>query len=140
MLSRESKRGIIGLTIAVVLLIGGVVFVLLGRKPVHAPTVDTSAPSEQAAPQEPTTPAALIVRYEGQEGQTALALLKQGHRVETKTFSGIGEFVESIDGVRPPEGYFWKFFINDQDASVGAGDYVTKKGDLLEWRIEKIQQ
>jgi hypothetical protein len=78
--------------------------------------------------------------YQGLEGVDALTLLKQMHKVETKDFGkDLGEFVESIEGVKPGKDEFWSFYVNGKQAQVGASSYVTKKGDVIEWRLEKIQ-
>lgn len=79
------------------------------------------------------------IKYNGQEGKNALELLKAKYMVETKSYGSAGEFVESINGVRPDTKHFWKFFINGKSASVGAGSYVTKSADVLEWKLDAIQ-
>ncbi len=74
------------------------------------------------------------------ENKTALDLLKSGHNVETKSFSGVGEFVESINGVKADgKKEFWAFYLNGQQAQVGASDYKPKNGDVIEWKVEKIK-
>jgi hypothetical protein len=80
------------------------------------------------------------VSYEGKNDKTALELLKGAHTVETKDFSGMGEFVTSIDGVRVEDGKnFWAFYVGGAMASEGAGTYKTKDGEKIEWRLENIQ-
>lgn len=79
-----------------------------------------------------------VVTYRGEEGKTALAILKSSHEVGTKTFDGIGEMVTSIDGVEPDSNHFWAFYVNDKQAEVGAGQYQTKDGDTVTWKLEKI--
>lgn len=80
------------------------------------------------------------IRYGGVEGQNALALLKAGYVVETKDFSGLGEFVVSIDGVTPdPNRSFWSFYVNGSQSQVGASQYQTKASDVIEWKIEEIK-
>ena len=69
---------------------------------------------------------------------TALMLLKSGHKVETKNYSGIGEFVESIDGIMPDSQHFWAFYVNGKSSNVGASSYVLKSGDKTEWKLEAI--
>lgn len=71
--------------------------------------------------------------------ETALQLLKSGHQVQTKDFGkDLGEFVESIDGIKPGKDRFWAFYINGRSSSVGASSYAPKAGDRLEWKLEKI--
>jgi len=78
------------------------------------------------------------ISYVGVEGKNALELLKSSHQVETQKFS-FGEMVQSIDGVKAPATDFWAFYINGKQAEVGAGDYQTKSGDKLSWKLQKIE-
>lgn len=78
------------------------------------------------------------ISYVGVEGKNALELLKSSHQVETQSFS-FGEMVQSIDGIKSPASHFWAFYVNDKKAEVGAGDYQTKTGDTLSWKLEKIE-
>ncbi|MCL2173889.1 DUF4430 domain-containing protein [Candidatus Saccharibacteria bacterium] len=80
------------------------------------------------------------VSYDGQNDKTALELLKDNHLVETKDFSGMGEFVTAIDGVAAEDGKnFWAFYVDGEMAMEGAGTYKTKDGEKIEWRLEEIQ-
>ncbi|MCL2451963.1 DUF4430 domain-containing protein [Candidatus Saccharibacteria bacterium] len=80
------------------------------------------------------------VSYEGKDGKTALALLKKKHAVETKEFTGMGEFVTAIDGVKAEDGKnFWAFYVDGEMATEGASTYETKSGEKIEWRLEDIQ-
>ncbi len=79
-----------------------------------------------------------LFSFYADENKTALDLLKSGHKVETKSFSGIGEFVESINNKKPESDEFWAFYVNGKQAQVGAGDYKPVNGDSIEWKLEKI--
>lgn len=72
------------------------------------------------------------------ENKTALDILKSGHEVETKSFSGVGEFVESINGRKPDIDEFWAFYVNGEQTQIGAADYKPVNGDNIEWKLEKI--
>ncbi len=100
--------------------------------PVASTTTKTVIPAK-----EPQV-ANLEVKYNGQEGKNALELIKLSYKVESKSFGSAGEFVESINGVKPDAQHFWKFFVNGKASSVGAGSYVTKSADVLEWKLDKI--
>lgn len=102
--------------------------------PYRQPGPPPEAPQNEISQLPPT-----YVSYKGAEGQTALALLKATHRIETKTYSGIGDFVESIDGQKGDSGHFWSFYVNGKAATVGASSYVTKTGDVIEWKFEEIK-
>lgn len=79
------------------------------------------------------------INYQGVEGQSALDLLKASHTVESTTYD-FGDFVTSIDG-QASDGTtnFWAFYVNGEQSQVGASDYQTKNGDVIEWRLETIQ-
>jgi uncharacterized protein YxeA len=76
------------------------------------------------------------VSYDGQEGKTALELLKQNAEVVTKD-SAYGPYVDSINNVQGgTDGKYWAFYVNGQMAQVGADAYQTKTGDKIEWKFE----
>jgi len=76
--------------------------------------------------------------YQIAEGKNALDLLKSTHQVTTKEYSGIGEFVESIDGIKPDNKHFWAFYVNGASSNVGASAYILKDNDKIEWKLEAI--
>ena len=93
------------------------------RTAVATPKAETSSREER-----------LLLSYAGEEGRTALELLKARARVRTST-SDLGELVEEINGVRTGEGYSLIYFVNGAMAKTGAGNYVTRTGDRIEWRL-----
>jgi len=74
-----------------------------------------------------------------ESGQTALQLLKAKYQVETKEFTGLGEFVTSINGLSSDDKHFWAFYVNGEMAQVGAGQYRSAEGDHIEWKLEEIK-
>lgn len=100
-------------------------------------------PQQSAAPQQQqqqdATPVDKPVEYKGAEGKNALELLKQSHKVETKSYEGLGELVTSIDGVSAASNQFWALYINGQQSQVGASAYMTKDGDTIVWKHEEIK-
>jgi hypothetical protein len=86
----------------------------------------------------PAAPAQ-YVSYKGQDGKNALDLLKATHKVEVKVYSGIGEFVDGIDGLKSDTKHFWSFYVNGKQSTVGAGSYTTKTTDTIEWKFEQIK-
>ncbi|MBI3952731.1 MAG: DUF4430 domain-containing protein [Candidatus Doudnabacteria bacterium] len=98
-----------------------------------------SAPTNQDANNVQTQQKNSSITYQGVEGKTALELLKASHQVETKSYS-FGDMVVAIDGVSPDQTKaFWSFYVNGSQAQVGAGSYVTKSGDVIEWKLEFIK-
>lgn len=78
------------------------------------------------------------VTYQGQDGKTALELLKNAYKTETESFS-FGDMVTSIEGVKAGSNQFWAFSVNGQTSNEGAGTYVTKSTDTISWKLENIQ-
>jgi hypothetical protein len=78
------------------------------------------------------------INYEGVEGRTALDLLKENHNVELQSYS-FGDMVVGIEGVKADSSNFWAFYVNGNMAQVGASQYVTKDGDVIEWKLEEIR-
>ena len=99
---------------------------------------DNSQKSTQATQVQQAKQADMIT-YKGKEGNTALAILKTAYNVQTKTFDGIGEMVTGINGVEPDSKQFWAFYVNGKQAEVGAGQYQTKDGDTISWKLDAIQ-
>ncbi len=82
-----------------------------------------------------------LFNFYKEENKTALDLLKMGHKVETKTFSGVGEYVISINGKKEDTGKnFWSFYVNNQQAQEGAATYKPKDKDFIEWKLEEIKK
>ena len=109
--------------VAGIILIFGLFLII--PNPVVGPVTDTSQTS--------------AITYQGVEGKDALELLKDSHDVEIKSFD-FGDMVTAIDG-QASDGTtnFWAFYVNGQQATVGAGDYETKNGDQIEWKLEVIE-
>ncbi len=71
------------------------------------------------------------------KGTTALQLLSASHKIMTK-----GEkentYITEIDGraAADTSREFWAFYVNGEQAQVGAGSYLVKNNDTIEWKIE----
>jgi hypothetical protein len=70
-------------------------------------------------------------------GTTALQLLQMSHKV-VMTGQGINSFVTGIDKqvVDSQKKEFWAFYVNEKQAQVGAGSYILKNNDTIEWKVE----
>ncbi len=82
------------------------------------------------------SPDGKLVAYDGVAGETALATLKKLTSAEA-TPEG---FVTSINGLVADDSKseFWAFYVNGQQAAVGAGDYNSIAGDKIEWKLESF--
>jgi len=78
------------------------------------------------------------ISYDGQDGKSALDLLKENNQVNEQETS-FGTFVTEINGIKNENGSYWMFYINDQVSESSSDTYVTKNSDKIEWRYEKIE-
>lgn len=76
------------------------------------------------------------------EGMTVHQAMRQADTqgvftYEVSEFSGLGVFVESINGVGGDKGKNWILRVNGKVASVGASGYILQSGDEITWTYEK---
>lgn len=55
----------------------------------------------------------------------------------SREFSGMGEFVESINGKKNADGYYWILYVNGAASQTGASQTAVSPKDTVEWRFEK---
>jgi hypothetical protein len=139
---RKIETFIIVAIIAVV----GIIYAFT-QAPLSEPVADNtilSSPVEQSSEQPNSQQSVVaekksgVIQYQGVEGKNALELLKASYQIQSKEYSGLGEFVESINGITPDKDQFWSFYVNGKQAAVGASAYITKNGDVIEWKLEKV--
>ncbi len=55
-----------------------------------------------------------------------------------KEFSGIGYFLEEINGHKNNNqtGEYWIYYINGQSAKIGISSYILKQNDVIKWKYE----
>lgn len=114
------------LAIAAVILLAGIYVILPAKYHFGYKAPQTTA-------QAPVTE----VTYQGIDGQNALQILEATHKVDVKHYS-FGDMVTGIDGTTPDSAHTWSFYVNGQLAQVGAGDYVTKSTDTIDWKVTSI--
>jgi len=56
-----------------------------------------------------------------------------------KEYSGMGKFVEEINGIKNDNqtGKYWIYYINDKSAKVGISAYTLKQNDKITWKYER---
>lgn len=61
----------------------------------------------------------------------------QGLTTLKTTGQGSSAFITSVNGVSADsvKSQFWELLINGKPSNVGAGSYIVKNGDKLEWKI-----
>jgi hypothetical protein len=117
----------------VTIVIGAVIFGLLGLVIWQQQAPQDNKTNDVAQVQQ--APSTDYVMYEGVDGKTALELLKQNTEVVTKSYD-FGELVTSINGNDGGGQKYWTFYVDGKEAQVGAGTYVTKNGEKIEWRLQ----
>ena len=125
----RTRNALIGLLMAIVL-VGGSWAAIARKNHTNTPAA-TPTPTASATPDINVTKSA---SFTGVEGEIALVTLKKQFTVETKEFSGLGEYVNAINGLTADAGHYWSFYVNGASADVGASAYTAKAGDQLEFR------
>ena len=54
---------------------------------------------------------------------------------QTKNYSGMGEFVEEINGVKNGNKN-WIYYVNEKKAEIGISNYKINPGDVVSWKYE----
>jgi hypothetical protein len=69
--------------------------------------------------------------------QTALELLKANDPKAATKGDGANAYVTTINGYTASDTKkeYWALYVNGKMSDVGAGSYVTKDGDQIEWKI-----
>jgi hypothetical protein len=122
--------------IIIIILVLGVAYGFLNSKPYPQVSDDKQA---QIADNEVVLVPAGQVSYKGEDGKSAMELLKANFTVETQDFGDLGQFVKAINGVEPDSRHFWALYVNGAQSQVGAESYITKSSDAIEWKLEEIK-
>ena len=82
--------------------------------------------------------------YNGEvkEGETVLGAMNTlasggGFRFASKDFPGMGAFIESINGKKNADGFYWILYVNGKSSDLGVSQAKIRAGDNIEWRYEK---
>jgi hypothetical protein len=76
-------------------------------------------------------------------GQTSVSdfmnkLQKEGKISFTeKNYLGMGEFIDSINGIKNNNNLSWIYYVNGKEAQVGVSNYKINPGDIVSWKYEK---
>lgn len=77
------------------------------------------------------------VQYSGQDGKTALELLKAKFTIETQNIAGV-ETVVSISGKKSSANEYWAFLVGGVESVQSASSYVTKTTDVITWELKPV--
>lgn len=113
---------------------------VLGAGGYGAVTYLNDKPADQpAATQSEQSQPAKEFSYQGEDGKTALELL-QAKANATTNGEGANAFVTAINGYQADSSKeFWAFYVNGEQAQVGAGSYTTKSTDQITWKVEAFK-
>ena len=53
-----------------------------------------------------------------------------------KNYSGMGKFVEEINGLKSSQNKYWIYYINGKEANVGISNYKINPGDVVSWKLK----
>jgi hypothetical protein len=56
----------------------------------------------------------------------------------SKYATGLGYYIEEINGAKSNDGAYWTLYINGKESMVGVSSYVLKDNDIIEWKLIKM--
>lgn len=122
-------------------LLGAAVLALAGCGGTDRTEDSASAASKPAATKTAAATAAEPARdlrtitYDGEDGETALDLLREhGYDVALES-SKLGDYVTAIGDVTATASEYWLFEVDGKMPSVGADAYETKDGETVTWKF-----
>ena len=61
--------------------------------------------------------------------------------IRFKNYSGLGHFVDGIDGVNSDtfRAKYWIYYINGAKAQIGISNYTLKQNDIITWKYENAE-
>lgn len=69
----------------------------------------------------------------------AFDVMREIVQVDFKTYAGLGPFVTSIAGVKPPPDQFWALYIDGTLSQLGIGNITVDNDILIEWKLTDLQ-
>lgn len=79
------------------------------------------------------------ISYIATSGSSALAQLESQNDTVVVVESDLGSYVDSINGLKGgADGKYWSFYVDGEMASVGAGQFMPKGGEKIEWKFQKL--
>jgi hypothetical protein len=56
----------------------------------------------------------------------------------SKEYSGLGTFIDEINGIKGVSGKYWVYSVNGEKASVSVSKYILKNGDNVLWEQKEF--
>ena len=136
----SKKEKIIIVLFSTLILLGGVVFIFSKEK--TSPIV----PEKVVQKQINNVQTVLEIkgeRYEdvitGSESvYDLMSQLRQEGKItfKEKNYSGMGKFIEEINGVKNSGEKNWIYYVNGKKANIGISNYKLINGDIVSWKYE----
>lgn len=118
---------LLALIIAALLATGGVIWAM--TRP------NTSTVVEQLSTERHRTD----ITYTAKAGETSLDQLKREVDSIVTKQSDYGEYVDTIEGyIGGTDGKYWSFYVDGTMSAVGAGSYIQKGGETIQWKFQKL--
>jgi hypothetical protein len=130
-MNKRTTGLVVGVVLTIGVLAGGVA--MMNRSASKTGTVAQASVTPAATP----TPKPAGLSYQGVDGKTALELLKAKDPKAVTKGEGANAYVTTINGYTASDAKkeYWSFLVNGKASEVGAGSYVTKASDQIEWKI-----
>ncbi|MGH7249731.1 MAG: DUF4430 domain-containing protein [Minisyncoccia bacterium] len=84
------------------------------------------------------------IRYEGiiaskESVYDFMSMLRNEGKINfiEKSYSGMGMFIVSINGIKGGADRSWIYYVNDKEAGIGVSNYKINPGDVVSWKYEK---
>ena len=80
-----------------------------------------------------------VLIREGDTIEQAMQTLKEngGITYSTREYSGLGSFVESINGKAANDNFYWILYVNGKKSPTGISSTRLLPGDSIEWKYER---
>ena len=75
--------------------------------------------------------------FEVKKGSNAFEAMKENIEVGFENYA-IGPFIQSIEGVAAPEGYYFALYVNGSYAEKGIADYTIEENIIIEWKTQSL--
>lgn len=134
----QSKKSLYAVVVVLLIALGVYAGAMLygSNQPTDQSQTTTTPPATES---DEDKPGRTELSYKATPGITSLEQLKSEAKDVVVTTSEYGELVDSIEGHKGgTDGKYWSFYVNGEMAQVGAGTYVQKEGDVIEWKFQKL--
>ncbi len=146
-MEKREKIGI-GITIGACFFFLGIFILTANLAPKEIPpppeAIDSAQPQGVKIQQQKITLEIEEEKYESEiEGETNvydfMSKLQDEGKInfKEKTYTGMGKFIDELNGVRGDGNKFWIYYVNGKKARIGVSNYKIKSGDVVSWKYEK---